>query len=285
MPAPPRTTVPPSLTLAKLRELSAPLLPLPALAPAPYVVGHAAFEERSTQRALLTSWLCERLALRTGPISVLSVGCGDGIVDEDVARALAQDGRQVGYAGLDPHPPSAGSFLRRLGAVPAVAASAAVGLIDALPQQPTYDAALAVHCLYYVPDLAASVRRLRSLLRPGGELIVLLAPRSGLNDLASLLAPPADGRYQWWADDLAGVLGDGVERHQVLGRLDLTDAGDEVIDFLVQAELPQALRDPVQAHLQSLSADDELVLDHVVDAFVVPAPVPAPPLAPAPDLA
>lgn len=275
MPGPARTTVPPSLTLARLRELAAPLLPLPALAPGPYAAGHAAFEARSDQRALLTSWLCDRVRRRTGSVSVLSVGCGDGTVDVELARALSGRGGDVRYAGLDPHPPSAGEFLRAVGAVPGVAASAGVGRIDALPNEPTYDVVLAVHCLYYVRDLGSSVARLRSLLRPGGELIVLLAPRTGLNDLASLLAPAVDGRYQWWADDLAGVLGARAERQRVQGRLDLADLDDvndaQVLNFLVQAELPDRLRPHVVAHLQSLAPEPGLVVDHVVDAFTVRA--------------
>ncbi len=51
---------------------------LDALSPATYARDHAEFETRSDQRRLITSSPADRLARRDGPISVLSVGCGDG---------------------------------------------------------------------------------------------------------------------------------------------------------------------------------------------------------------
>ena len=61
---------------------------LTALAPEGYARDHAAFEALSDQRTLIAAHLTSRLAARaTGPVAVLSVGCGDGSLDAQVALA------------------------------------------------------------------------------------------------------------------------------------------------------------------------------------------------------
>jgi len=83
-----------------------------ALPPHTYARDHAEFEARSSQRALITAYLLGQLAyLGDGPLSVLSVGCGDGAVDAALAEALtssASDG-PVRYVGVDPNASSVGS--------------------------------------------------------------------------------------------------------------------------------------------------------------------------------
>lgn len=278
MPAPSRTSLAPAVTIARLRERAAPRLPLAPLSPERYAAGHEAFEARSTQRGLIAGYLGDHLADRTGELSILSAGCGDGALDALVAARLASPDRPVAYAGLDPHPSSAACFLRALGGLPNVRASAAVGSIEELAPEPGYDVVLSVHCLYYVRDLTQAIRRLLAAVRPGGELVLVLAPRSGLNDLASLLAPPVDGRYQWWLDDLVEALagtGLGVDRASVTGTLDLSDCldaddqtGRSVLDFTLQARLPDVLHGPVVEHLQTLGGEN-LQLAHAVEVLVV----------------
>ena len=47
-----------------------------------------------------------------------------------------------------------------------------------------------VHSMYYVPEVAATLLAAHRLLRPGGELLVLSAPRGALNVLVEVLAMP-----------------------------------------------------------------------------------------------
>ena len=104
-----------------------------------------------------------------------------------------------------------------------------------------FDVITFVHSMYYVPDVAATLRAAHDLLRPGGELLVLSAPRGALNELVDVLAPPVDGHRQWFSDDVAaGVADAGLrsERDGHPGRSpDLAAASDEVLDFTVQARL------------------------------------------------
>ncbi|MEO6879917.1 MAG: hypothetical protein ABI181_03070, partial [Mycobacteriaceae bacterium] len=80
-----------------------------------YARGHALFEARSDQRALIVAWLAERLERRADApvLSVLSVGCGDGSVDAPLAEsacAAKPAGALRRWSGVDPHPPSAAAF-------------------------------------------------------------------------------------------------------------------------------------------------------------------------------
>jgi hypothetical protein len=62
---------------------------LATLPPGTYARDHAEFEARSSQRVLITAYLLGQLDLAgEGPLSVLSVGCGDGAVDVALAEAM-----------------------------------------------------------------------------------------------------------------------------------------------------------------------------------------------------
>ncbi len=254
--------------LEALRALVAPLRPLPALTPAAYAEGHDLFEARSDQRDLLVAWLRARLAARAGaPLRVLSVGCGDGTVDARVS-AGADVAR---YDGVEPFAGSAAQWRTRMAGVPGQVQQCRFE--DAVLTGP-YDVVLAVHCLYYVPDVAAALQRMHGLLAPGGELLVLHAPRAELNALVEVLAPETGGHAQWFSDVVTGALrrsGLAYEESRLHARLDLTDADDRVLDFTVQAVLPPQVRAPVLAHLAAVRLPDAegLCVPHPLDAFVV----------------
>ena len=265
--------------LGALRAAVADSRPLEALDPAEYAAGHTLFEARSDQRPRITAWLTALLAPRAlGPTRVLSVGCGDGSVDTPLASVLAAQGHYVDYVGVEPHGPSGQAFLTRIADVAGVRATLWPTSFTQARPEGLFDVVLAVHSLYYVPDLSAALRRARALLAPGGVLVVLHAPRGPLNELVRLLAP---GRRQEFSDQVVTELQALGERPDVLridNHLDLTATGDAVTDrrlveFTVQARLPQALQDAVRAALaeQALPGPG-LVVEHPVDALVLHAP-------------
>ena len=143
---------------------------------------------------------------------MLSIGCGDGTVDAAVAAALGADGHPVAYVGVEPHGPSGIAFLERLAAVPGVTATVLDSPFAQARPTGRFDVVLAVHSLYYEADLAAALRRAEELLAPGGELVVLHAPREPLNALVGVLAA---GHPQQFAGELAGLLGARGRRPEV----------------------------------------------------------------------
>lgn len=89
------------------------------------------------------------------PARVLEVGCGSS---GKLALALAAAGWNV--TAIDPEAPEGAPFVRTT--------------LEAFepPDGEPFDAAVAVLSLHHLEDLAAGVEKLRSLLRPGGALVV-----------------------------------------------------------------------------------------------------------------
>lgn len=252
------------------------------LAPDAYARGHAAFEARSDQRALITGYLAGQLALRdVGPVAVLSVGCGDGSLDAPLAAALTDvvPARPIRYVGIDPYVGSTTAFAAAMAGLGRAGLSAevhATTFADA-PVSGLFDVVTFVHSMYYVPDVAATLRAAHALLRHGGELLVLNAPRGALNELVDVLAPPVEGHRQWFSDDIeAGLVRAGLRTEEMVtldARLDLDAASDEVLDFTVQAQLTLELRPLVRAYLDAVSVPSATsgvpLVPHPVDVYRV----------------
>ena len=263
--------------MARLRQATGPLLPLPALSPDAYSRGHALFEARSDQRKVLTGWLRRLLGswADTSP-RVLSIGCGDGTVDAAVADLLARPGRVLHYDGIEPHPASGRRFLDRLGQVSGVRAALSPTTFAGYdPAGRRYDLVLAVHSLYYVPDLADAIRAARRLLAPGGMLVVLHAPLSSLNRLVGVLAQDQGQEFSEAVRAALSAQGEAVHRERLDAALDLTASGDadedrRVLDFAVQVALPDRLRPAVLEVLRASALPGPgLLVPHPIDAYVV----------------
>ncbi|MDV6259739.1 class I SAM-dependent methyltransferase [Rhodococcoides yunnanense] len=252
---------------------------LPGLEPDSYARDHAAFERLSDQRGLIAEHFAGRLAaMGDGPISVLSVGCGDGSLDVRLAAGLVQrlPGRPVRYVGIDPWPGSAELFTAKMAALGAdeLDADAFVASFGDCQVNETFDVVMFVHSMYYVADVGATLRAALNLLRPGGQLWVAVAPAAALNALVGVLAPPLEGHRQWFSADVektfvdAGIALDDVVTLDAL--VDLSSASDEVLDFAVQARLTPELLGPVRAYLDAVSVpgtDGGLRVPHPVDVF------------------
>jgi len=115
----------------------------------------------------------EQLAVQAGE-AVLEVGCGHGRTLARIAQA------PCGFlAGIDPSDVMVRLARRRLRRLIAVgeaeiahAASAALPFANA-----RFDAAFAVHVLYFWKDAIAEFREIRRVLRPGGRVLLGYRPR------------------------------------------------------------------------------------------------------------
>lgn len=113
-----------------------------------------------------------RTAARLGG-DVLDVGCGEGLL---LAR-LAPVSRSV--TGIDPDPGAIAQARERR--IPGVDLRVA-GLLDADVAERRFDFVVVVATLHHLP-LEAAFLRLRDLVRPGGELVVIgLVSYSGVVD-------------------------------------------------------------------------------------------------------
>jgi SAM-dependent methyltransferase len=266
--------------LDELSEAMASSRPLDGLAPYAYARDHAAFEALSNQRGLIADWLVHRLGPSlTAPLSILAVGCGDGSLDAVVAERLLagdSDGCALRYVGVEPFAASAGHFRQRMGRIDTTRLSfdTVVAPFAKTDLDEIFDVVTFVHSIYYLPDVAEAARAAGALLRPGGEAIVLSAPRGALNLLAGLLAPAIEGHRQWFSDDVLDALtGSDLALDvpaAIEAEVDLTDATDQVLDFAVQAKLTPNLRHLVRRYLADVSlVAGRSVVAHPVDVHVV----------------
>ena len=137
-----------------------------------------------------SDWKWRRLAPHIAPLRgrrVLDVGCGNGYY---ALRMLGAGARSV--LGVEP----AERFVYQFNAITRFTGAVPIRILplpfEALPDHPAgFDTAFSLGVLYHRRDPWAHLQRLRSQLRPGGELVLetLIAPETH----APYLQPP--GRY------------------------------------------------------------------------------------------
>ena len=118
----------------------------------------------------LTKWGLEHVRIGKD-FEILDVGCGGGATVSRLA-AIASDGRVCGIDYAD----GSVAVSRRKNA--ALIAAGRVDIrkasVSQIPFGPgTFDLVTAIETHYYWPDLAASVREIRRVLKPGGTLMML----------------------------------------------------------------------------------------------------------------
>lgn len=225
------------------------------------------------------SWLFERLEGLPRDARVLEVGGGPGWLWSEVAERVPPDWT-VFLSDL-----SAGMVREAGAAADALGPRAARLRIDAqaLPfPDASFDALLANHMLYHVPDRRRAIAELRRALKPDGRLLAATNGPGHLHELAELVRDASDGREGWEGHPLAFSLDDGEEQlAPAFSRIDrlryeddlrVTDA-DAIVAYVAsvdgwrEALGPRmgALRERVQSEIEREGA---FVVHKEVGAFV-----------------
>ena len=101
--------------------------------------------------------------------TVVDIGCGNGLLTEEIARAVGTTGVVI---GVDPSEDMRIPASTRCAAFPSVQIKH--GLADALPlQDGCADKAVALQVLEYLPDISAAMREVSRVLRPGGRFVAV----------------------------------------------------------------------------------------------------------------
>lgn len=251
--------------------------PIP-LSEARFLATHVAFETSSDQQSQILAHLGR--FVERAPSSVLSIGCGSGILDAPLAQRLRAGG-PLRYVGLDPNPVECGAFRERLASLD-VQDEVVVGPLETFETPERFDLVLLIHTHYYFPDVPRGLEQAARKVAPGGHLVIAAAPRAELNQLAEAFWPHPGEDGLWFSADIARYLSDreiDVEPIRIDGRLDVTscfedtDQGEAIRDFIVQAEtrhLPPSVVEEIDRELRGmarLEPDDRWTVPHPVDLY------------------
>lgn len=144
----------------------------------------ALHERFSTNRRGWHPWVFDQFDLPDGA-RVLELGCGPGRLWQENAARLPASWR---LTLTDASPGMVGAARAALRAI-APALAVAVADAQALPcADRAFDAVIANHMLYHVPDRARAFAEVRRVLRPGGRFYAATNGATHLRELDALLA-------------------------------------------------------------------------------------------------
>jgi ubiquinone/menaquinone biosynthesis C-methylase UbiE len=134
------------------------------------------FESLDRARRDYAPWMEEELGYAgTAGLDVLDVGCGQGI---DLVRYARAGARATGVDLTPRHVELAQAHLAAM----QLPGTAVVGDAERLPfADAMFDRVSSNGVLHHTPDIAAALREIRRVLRPGGEARVIVYNRSSLH--------------------------------------------------------------------------------------------------------
>ena len=252
-------------------------------------VTHEAFECSSSQQQLVLRALKELISLHegsTGALRILSVGCGSGILDNQLISTIASSPEHFEYTGVDPNPVACHRFRENFEklALPNVKLEVRTEAVESLNINNPFDIIQLTHALYYFKDPADTLGKLRRLLAPGGKLIIVQAPNEYLNQLSECFWSHPTGQDIWFSECLEKYLiKQKIEFtcQRIYGEVDVTRCfnegcphGEKLLDFITQSDCRESdaeVRERCLHFLKKISRVDgeRLKVEHPTDVFVV----------------
>ncbi len=246
------------------------------------------FEANSNQRFGLLNWLEANVLskMTKSANSILSVGCGTGAFDEKILQYLSGRMEHVEYVGIEPNVLEAGEFLKRMQAQSSDQTDADVSvLVEKFGDRSfgkDFDLIVFVQSIYYLGDRNSAIDAALKALRPGGVVVIAVAPDESLNTIANLIWRRQMGQKSWFSDDMRhhfDTRGIAYSETRISANLNATACfisesqdGKNIIDFIVQTRtdrLPETLQKNISEFLLSISEADDgnRCLPHPVDIF------------------
>lgn len=253
---------------------------------------HERFERSSDQQELILQWLttfsvdfpCDDL------LKMLSIGCGSGILDNPLLKALEAAERDVArvvqYTGIDPNPVACSRFREdfKRQQLEDVSLEVREETMESLSGEERFDIIHAVHSLYYFENPVAAIKQLLARLNADGKLVIFQAPKAELNQLADCFWFHDQDVDIWFSERLGehlSELGYDCKKSRIDGRVDVascfdpsSNRGTMILDFITQVDcqkLEPAAREQLLGYLKSIAeiSGDQMLVPHPVDVYEI----------------
>jgi len=257
-----------------------------------YAQSQVAFRSNTDQQERMLDWTCSQRAIlfpEKEALSLLSVGCGEGLFELSLLKRLSGWNPHVHFTGIDPNREVCRRFLSKesqLGALPAGY------FVDVQPVRferyhpdSHFDLVSFVHRLYFFTDVEAVLRKALAMTR--GHLLLFHTPCEALNVPFAFLWSHCWERKLIFSAELASILEQldvSFVRHNIPASLNITDCfhpleaiTHPILSFILQsdaAKLPPTVLKSILMHLWDASVPGEREtrwIAHPVTAFIVKA--------------
>ncbi len=257
-----------------------------------YDQAHEAFEQSSNQQQRILQWLLQFVAEHwpnRQQLSVLSVGCGNGMLDCPLIDRLSSSVSDLAYTAVEPNPVACQRFLEAFAQTshPQVSLRLQQATVEEFSPEGDFDFIHVVHSLYYFPEPAQTLFRLTRLLAPEGLLVVALAPKAELNTLADCFwsrhqenvwfSYQLEAQLQLWKTAYTKIR---LEAWVDVDRCFDVDCpqGLMLLDFITQVELGhlhEGIRQLCRDYLRATGSTVQggWALPHPVDFFILRGPI------------
>lgn len=235
--------------------------------------------------------LLEKCLHTNRPLSVLSVGSGEGDIDMELIRALLphMNSQTLEYDALEPNPVHHQGFAERLNTL-SFGQRVRVSLYDKRLEEfnttRQYDVVLLIHVLYYFEDPYLAIRRALSRTKPGGQVIIIHQSAEGIPQIQRkhMYELKHNENEMLTADDIKNFFdkaGDPYRFCHIDAHLDVTEClrqseiGLKIMSFCMECDLRQTDADRLTRLTRSFSElaktgkDDSLFIYEPLVAFLL----------------
>lgn len=256
-----------------------------------YLQSHLAFRGSSNQQSMILRCLKNNIQLLIpaqkegkGDVSVLSVGCGSGIIDEPLIRIMLKHWSTIAYDGIDPNWEECQAFESRMNQIDFQQVKTRV-LCQSLEQfvpNRTYNLVHFIHVLYHFDDVWQAIQSALNFLKPGGNILIFHTPDNDLNSFMKSTQSQLAGYVPLLSSQLKSLLDEhNVSYHMETIRaiLDVTECfnpqsslQEKLLSFIVYADVRQVSKKDKQELLNTLKSftfrnNDRYHVAHEVDVF------------------
>lgn len=161
----------------------------PPLVGEQYLTAHHDFRAKSDQHQIIVKWVEDNIysSFIDDKISILSIGCGDGCIDFDIARLFLGKNVSVNYSFLEPNNSSIAKLKISMSNDASISRQVRSiyynDTIESAQLEGKFDIIFFTHSMYHLFDREHALRKSLDHLRKDGKIIIVCSTDKGVVEL------------------------------------------------------------------------------------------------------